>query len=157
MKVGGINVYLSLSDIPLSDRIISRFDIIFPIREFSRREEYLDYGNFVLDRNTENISIDSELLMKYIEYAHRIKTATFDSDAKKRINEYAADCAINKDLAYITSKRVIHTIHRICGAFARLHLSSNIDINMVESTIEIINQIIGTMNLNKAKLPSTSK
>ena len=125
---------LELSDIPLSDRIISRFDFIIPIREFNKKEEYLDYGNFILNRTAESISVDPELLMKYIEYAHQIKSVEFSPEAKDRINDYAPECAVNKDLAYIASKRVIHTIHRICGAFARSRLSSYIDIEMVEAS-----------------------
>ena len=141
---------LELSDIPLTDRIISRFDIIVPIRELMTEKEWKDYADFISNRTIESISVNYELLMKYLEYARRIKFVTFDSEAREMINSYAARCAMNKDLAYITSKRIVHTIHRITGTFARLYLSETVTVEIAQKVIDFINQIIKRINLNKA-------
>jgi DNA replicative helicase MCM subunit Mcm2 (Cdc46/Mcm family) len=145
----GNNSKLKLADIPLSNRITSRFDLVIPIRELMSEEAWKAYADFIANRTSESMLVDYDLLMKYIEYARRISSVRFNPEAQEIINKFAAKCAMNKDLAYITSKRVIHTIHRIAGAFARLHLSDEITVTIANEAITFIKQIIARTNLDK--------
>jgi DNA replicative helicase MCM subunit Mcm2 (Cdc46/Mcm family) len=140
---------LELSDIPLSNSVISRFDFVIPFREYVTEKEWKDFTRFILKRTSKAISIDYDLLIKYIEKTQQITEVEFDNAAIEIVVDYAAKCAMNKDLAYIRSKRVPITIQRMCGTVARSRLSEIVTADIAHEAIGYLDRIIQIINLDK--------
>ena len=140
---------LKLSDIPLSNAVISRFDLFLPIRGNRSLQEWKELADFLLKPISKDISIDYELLVKYIQKTQEITTILFDEAAQEIMNSYAAKCAANKDLAYISSTRILLTVHRFCKTFCRMRLSEILTVEIVTEALNFLDQIIRIINLNK--------
>ena len=135
---------LELSDLDLPNTIISRFDLIIPVRSNRTEEDWKKLSDFIIDSYTKDPSANDDLLAKFLQKTEEITHVDIDSNAKEILSNYASKRAFHKDLAYIESPRILITIHRIAKTYACCRLSDKVDKDIANETINLIDRILST-------------
>lgn len=155
---GRIDDYKEIKEqINLSDAILSRFDLIFLIKDKTTKEEDLELTeailrSYKLDRA--NDVIDPELLKKYISYAR----SNFNPVMTDEVIGYLQEHYVNlRELARINNHpipittRQLEAIIRLAKASARIRLSETINIEDAERAIKLQEYCIKHIGFDEEK------
>jgi DNA replicative helicase MCM subunit Mcm2 (Cdc46/Mcm family) len=130
---------IDLQEIPFSNLIINRFDIILVFRdiigeeanrEFADRKTEYDEGHFSEEP-------DYSFHQKFVEHARSI-VPTITQQARSLLNEYYVKLRERED-NFVFNTRTLESIHRISKGFARLNLSDVVNEKIAIDTIEFMN------------------
>ena len=132
--------------IGLDAAMISRFDLIFPVRDVLDKEADKHKAEHFLSStdNDRKPEINKILFRKYITYAKtNIHPTIKDQDAKDRcIEYYIALRALGHEGSFSATMRQLGGIERIAFASARARLSNKIEVGDVDRAIGLINFIL---------------
>ncbi len=166
-KYGRFDIYTPIAEqIDLSPTLLSRFDLIFVMRDEPDENRDRDLARHILESHQlgemlerrKNVSteyseeilkakahpieplIEPELLRKYIAYARKTVFPVLSEDAKKRIEEYYVSLrskAKDNSPMPITARQ-LESIIRLAEASARMRLSDKVEVQDVERVIRIM-------------------
>jgi len=151
-KQGRFDPYTPIaSQIDLPPALISRFDLIFPIRDLPNRDQDSSIASHILDPpKEEDISskgIDLDLLRKYISYSKNNIKPSLSEGAKEEIKKFYVDLRNNpsspmtseQDIKPIpVTPRQLEAIVRMAEASARVRLSKSITKNDAKLAISLL-------------------
>ncbi len=166
-KYGRFDIYTPIAEqIDLSPTLLSRFDLIFVMRDEPdeirdrdlarhileshqlgemlerRRNVSTEYSEEILKAKAHPIEplIEPELLRKYIAYARKTVFPVLSEEAKRRIEEYYVSLrskAKDNSPMPITARQ-LESIIRLAEASARMRLSDKVEVQDVERVIRIM-------------------
>ncbi len=134
-------------DIPPT--LISRFDLIFPIRDVLDRETDRSIAEHMLkmhrSESLEEIRppVDAALFRKYIAYARRNIRPELTQDTVEKIREYyVALRARGRGGAAAATPRQLEALVRLSEASAKLRLSDEVSVGDVERAIKLTDFVL---------------
>lgn len=151
-------------DIPPT--LLSRFDLIFPIRDIMDSELDKSIANYILiqheaagakiakvnsDYDVEKPPIDHDLLKKYIAYAKRFIMPRLSEEASSRIMNYYVDlrkAGIKKGATPITPRQIEGLI-RMAEASAKSKLKEIVTVDDAEIAISLSEYMLKTLAVDK--------
>jgi len=151
-------------DIPPT--ILSRFDLIFPIKDILDEEKDRKLADFILNQHTtagkrveKTISeeeeirppIDTTLLRKYIAYSRTRVTPVLTPEANEKIKEYYVELrriGATQGAVPITP-RYIEGMVRLAEASAKVRLSSKVELADAERAIRLLDFMLKSITLDK--------
>lgn len=135
-------------ELPFSLPMLSRFDILVIFRKNSTREEIQAYttGRTDYELNDDIAPLD-DFIQKYIEYATRIPNVTIEKDAIKLLNDYFEEIQLDPEIVYYVSNRTWDTLLRLSKAFARMHLTDIVTVDLAEHAIDFFKEMLAKLNL----------
>ena len=155
-------------DIPPS--LISRFDLIFPIRDVLDTTKDKELAEHILEAHRiasshERVSpeeyekmkervippIDKELMRKYISYARKTKSPVLTSEAMDRIREFYVDLRTKgkESGAVPITPRQIEGIIRLSEACAKARLSDNVELSDADVAIGLVKYVMKEIMYDK--------
>lgn len=141
-KYGRFNPYESIaSQFNLGDALLSRFDLVYVIRDVVDKEFDSQLAETVLSDDEPDMPIlDSELLRKYMAYAKINFAPKMTSEAKEYLkNFYVATrhAGIGKDTIPITV-RTLEAAKRLSAAHAKMRLSNSITLSDAKAAVDLL-------------------
>ncbi len=146
-KLGRFNPYEPLvSQIDLPPPLISRFDLIFPIRDVPDEEKDEKLAGFVLNlhKKDEEIKppIETDILRKYIAYARRRVFPKLTEGSMEEIRNYYVTTrnAISEqeDQTISITTRQLEALIRLSEASAKLRLSNEVTREDAKKAIDLL-------------------
>ncbi len=142
-------------NINLPPTILSRFDLIFILKDIPDRAIDTDMASHILRLNEikENDTLPQltpELLKKYILYARRINPK-ITKEAKEAIREFYVNMreeSFNKEGTISISRRQLESIIRVAEARARIMLKETCDSKDVEGAINIMREYLKRVGID---------
>jgi replicative DNA helicase Mcm len=139
-KQGRFDPYTPIaSQIDLPPALISRFDLIFPIRDLPNREQDTNIASHILDppkeKDISSKGIDLDLLRKYISYSKNNIKPVLSEGAKEEIKKFYVDLRNNPSSPMASEQEIkpipvtprqLEAIVRLAEASARVKLSKTI-------------------------------
>ena len=140
-------------DIPAP--LLSRFDLIFPIRDRADKEadkeiaeHIIDVHRAYLDKEVnkkirldyvkiDGVIIDFEFIVKYIFYARQLKPTTTDEAKKKLVNWY-----VEMRKKHQITARQLESAIRLAEAHAKAKLKETVDVEDAEEAIGMITECL---------------
>jgi len=132
--------------INISDSLLSRFDLIFPIRDIPNKENDLKLVNHILsmhrEPNKKRAVIDQKLLRKYIAYAKRNIHPNLTKEAEDEIKKFYIGIRTKKgareegDLSIPISARQLEALIRLSEAAAKSRLSEVVEVKDTKVAID---------------------
>ncbi|WP_456472722.1 ATP-binding protein [Methanocaldococcus sp.] len=135
--------------------LLSRFDLIFPIRDSSNIERDREIAEYIVDLHraylnrevskkigledfyVDGVKIDKEFLVKYIFYARKLKPVISEKAKNLLVNYY-----INMRKKHQITARQIEAAIRIAEAHAKAKLKEEVDEEDTKVAIEIITECL---------------
>ncbi|MFW9877116.1 MAG: hypothetical protein ACFFG0_28840 [Candidatus Thorarchaeota archaeon] len=149
-KEGRFESYNSISDqIGLPSTLISRFDMVFPIKDEPNKKKDSELANHILSQrdNPKEPKICRDLLRKYIAYARSNIKPRISEEAKKEIQNYYLEMrTLEKNLENNTiaiTPRQLESLIRMTEASAKLRLSQEASIEDAKYAIRIMRYYLG--------------
>ncbi|MEM3555235.1 MAG: LAGLIDADG family homing endonuclease [Candidatus Micrarchaeia archaeon] len=151
-------------DIPPT--ILSRFDLIFPIKDILDEEKDRKLASFILDQHVaagrrveKTISeeeevkppIDTELLRKYIAYSRKKITPVLTPEANEKIKEYYVELrkiGATQGAVPITP-RYIEGMVRLAEASAKTRLSNRVELVDAERAIRLMDFMLKSITMDR--------
>jgi len=151
-------------DIPPT--ILSRFDLIFPMKDILDEEKDRKLASFILDqhriagkRAEKTISeeeeirppIEADLLRKYIAYARRRVVPILTQEASDKIGEYYVELrrvGATQGAVPITP-RYIEGMVRLAEASAKVRLSRRVELSDAERAIRLMDFMLRSITMDK--------
>ncbi|QOJ78156.1 minichromosome maintenance protein MCM [Infirmifilum lucidum] len=142
-------------DLPVT--ILSRFDLIFVIKDVPDRERDRELAQYVVDFHGEtypdllNKIIPPDLLKKYIAYARRNIRPKLSAEAKKRIVDYyVAMRAKSEDPSspIAITPRQLEALIRLAEARAKLHFRTIVTSEDAEIAIELMEYFLRNVGID---------
>ncbi len=160
-KFGRFDSYRSIADqIDLPPTILSRFDLIFPIRDVPKEEKDRKIARHILKfrsmsgdqlKNT----LDPELLRKYVSYARNNVKPSITEESAKRIEDFYADVRLggSEGNPIPVTPRQLEAIVRLSEARARMRLKKEITPEDVSHAIDLMEYCLKSVGVD----PETGK
>jgi len=160
-KFGRFDSYRSIPEqIDLPPTILSRFDLIFPIKDVPKEDKDRMIAQHILRyRSMSEDSlvqvIDPDLLRKYISYARQNIQPELTKEAAKRIEDFYADMrrAGTEGNPVPITPRQLESIIRLSEARARMRLSREVTVDDVEHAISLMEHCLKSVGID----PETGK
>jgi replicative DNA helicase Mcm len=160
-KFGRFDSYRSLADqIDLPPPILSRFDLIFPIRDVPKEDKDRLIAQHILRYRSMSDSglkqeIDSELLRKYISYSRTSISPNINEDAAKRMEDFYADMRRGgtEGNPIPITPRQLESIVRLSEARARMKLQKEVTPEDVDRAIHLMEYCLQSVGVD----PETGK
>ncbi len=160
-KFGRFDSYRGIPEqIDLPPTILSRFDLIFPIKDVPKEDKDRMIAQHILKyRSMAEGSlpqlIDPELLRKYISYARQNIQPELTKEAAKRIEDFYADMrrAGTEGNPVPITPRQLESIIRLSEARARMRLSREVTDDDVEHAIGLMEHCLKSVGID----PETGK
>jgi replicative DNA helicase Mcm len=151
-------------DIPPT--ILSRFDLIFPIKDILDEEKDRKLASFILDQHiaagkrvektiTEEEEIrppiEADMLRKYIAYARRRISPVLTPEASDKIREYYVELrriGATQGAVPITP-RYIEGMVRLAEASAKIRLSKRVELSDAERAIRLMDFMLKSITMDK--------
>jgi len=151
-------------DIPPT--ILSRFDLIFPIKDILDEEKDRKLASFILDQHVvagrrveKTISeeeevkppIDADLLRKYIAYSRKRVTPVLTPEANEKIREYYVELrkiGATQGAVPITP-RYIEGMVRLAEASAKTRLSNRVELVDAERAIRLMDFMLKSITMDR--------
>ncbi len=159
-KFGRFDPYLTVSEqIDMPASLISRFDLIFPVKDLPNKERDEKMSLFILklhQNKPENKvvpPIQTELLRKYIAFARQNCKPILIDEAVLAIQKYYVETrsmgydAANKAVAIST--RQLEGIVRMAEASARARLSKEVTVDDAKRAIELVQHCLSEIAFDK--------
>ncbi|MBN2014920.1 MAG: minichromosome maintenance protein MCM [Candidatus Altiarchaeota archaeon] len=129
-------------DIPAT--LLSRFDLIFPIRDILDKEQDKEIAEHILKihRTGEGIKdlepeIPTELLRKYVAYARRNIHPVLSDDAAEKIKEFYIELRAGSKETVMATPRQLEALVRLSEASAKMRLSNTVTVSDAERAIAL--------------------
>jgi len=120
----------SKDEIPLRRALIDRFDIVLVFKDEDTEESANSYALEKI-RLSKISSYNYRFLRKYLHHIKStVKEVSFTKEAEIMIAKYYASVKVNENLGM--TNRAFETLTRICKAWARLHLKTIVDTDIVD-------------------------
>ncbi len=164
-KYGRFDPYEVLGkQIELPPALMSRFDLMFPVRDVPDREKDTQIAKFILNlhqdstRTEKNVDIDTNLLKKYIAYAKKNVFPKLTNDALEEIEKYYVKIRNSgSDTGGIKSvpitARQLEALIRLTEACAKARLSQVANKEDAKRAINLLHYSLGQIMLD----PETGK
>jgi len=156
-KFGRFSSEKAISDqFNIPPALLSRFDLIFPIRDIMDSAQDQGVTRYVLmaytGKKEESLTpqIDVEFIRKYVAYARKNINPVLGEDAKKKIEEYYLQLRreSNKDVVQITPRQ-LEAIIRLSCASAKTQLKSVVEKEDAERAIRLMEYSMHLIALDK--------
>jgi len=161
-KFGRFDSYRSLGDqIDLPPTILSRFDLIFPIRDVPKEDKDRMIAQHILrfrsmPEEGMKQDIDPDLLRKYVSYARKNINPTICQEAAKRMEDFYADMrrggAEGTNPVPVTPRQ-LESIVRLSEARSRMRLASEVSVEDVDRAIDLMEYCLRNVGID----PETGK
>jgi len=129
-------------DIPPT--LISRFDLIFPIRDILDKERDTEVADHILkmhqtDEEQEDVKpdIDIELLRKYIAYARKNVNPVLTKDAVEKVRDFYVGLRSGSSETVQATPRQLEALVRLSEASAKIRLSDKVTVSDAERAIKL--------------------
>ncbi|AIF84584.1 putative ATPase involved in replication control, Cdc46/Mcm family [Candidatus Nitrososphaera evergladensis SR1] len=122
---------IDMSEIPVKKEVLDRFDQKFVFRDFVTEESMRDYADAKMDYDERHIEHNYNFLRKYIAHAKTIYP-TFTTEAREMLKEYW----ISLRSTGRATNRNLDALFRLSSAYARLHLETVVDKELVIELME---------------------
>jgi replicative DNA helicase Mcm len=164
-KLGRFEPYEMLAkQIDLPSTILNRFDLIFPFRDLPDKEKDKKLADFLLAlhmRHTKKektiVSIETDILRKYIAYAKSLKPALTQEAVEEISNYYVKMRSSGSDEDGIKSipisARQLEGLVRLAEASAKLWLRDTVTIEDAKKAIELVHYSLSQIGMD----PKTGK
>ncbi len=134
---------LSLDEIPLKGQLIDRLDLVFVFRKPQTPEEQKTFAYNMHKISTKHFKLDFIFLRKYLYYIHN--NPDFD---EIDFEEYSHTTRLRDFWTNLISEnpefagnRSFESVFKIAKAFARLMLMTTVDSEVIEQTMQFIQQV----------------
>ena len=134
-------------DIPPT--LLSRFDLIFPIRDILDAEQDKKIADHILkmhksEEEKEGLKppIPVELFRKYIAHARKNISPVLTDDAAEKIKDYYVTLRSSGSGAVPASPRQLEALIRLSEASAKIRLSNTVTVSDVERAIDLTNFVL---------------
>ncbi len=161
-KYGRFDSYRSLADqIELPPTILSRFDLIFPIRDVPKEEKDRMIAQHILRFRSmpdegPSPEIGPEMLRKYVSYSRKNISPSIGEEAAKRMEDFYADMrrgAAEGTNPIPVTPRQLESIARLSEARARMRLSDEVSTEDVDRAISLMEYCLKNVGVD----PETGK
>jgi replicative DNA helicase Mcm len=160
-KFGRFDSYRGLADqIELPPTILSRFDLIFPIRDVPKEDKDRMIAKHILkyrSMNEESLkqNIEPELLRKYISNARKSITPSIGEEAAARMEDFYADMRRGgtEGNPIPITPRQLESIVRLSEARARMNLRNEVTAEDVDRAIGLMEYCLRSVGVD----PETGK
>lgn len=158
-KMGRFDDYKPLPEqIDMPPSLVSRFDLLFVLRDIPKSEVDRMIAEKVFDSHTdaerEIPELDDELLVKWIAYAKREIRPVLSAGARDRLLEYYLDLRKTvRDCTISMTARQLEGLIRIAEASARCRLSETASIYDAQVAIDLMSHSLQSSGLD----PDTGK
>ena len=132
---------LAIEQIEIPTPLLSRFDLVFLIRDRPDKQRDSEIVNFIVNSDYGVVSIDTYplgFIRKYIVIAKGIKIEAINSSAKKKVYDYYLQLRSYTGKGVSITARQLEGIYRLAEASAKLRLSSIIEEYDVDKAIRIL-------------------
>jgi replicative DNA helicase Mcm len=159
-KYGRFDPHLSvLEQINMPPQFISRFDLIFAIKDVEDTAKDKDIGLHIVRRrknkirNKQNyisingVEITEDILLKYISYASN-RIVDLDEDVEEYISNFYAKMRSKKKGLKITARQ-LESITRLSEAVAKTKLKDKVEIEDVDEAIKLIIESLKETSANQ--------
>ncbi|MBI5397920.1 minichromosome maintenance protein MCM [Candidatus Woesearchaeota archaeon] len=145
--------------IDMPTALLSRFDLIFPIRDMPNREQDERLAGFVLElhqtNDIANVPVDTELLRKFISYARRMCFPKLTDNALEEIKSYYVQIrnAVSDEGAMKTiaiTARQLEALVRLAEASAKTRLSDKVKREDAQKAIDILQHCMSQVGVDPA-------
>ncbi len=141
-------------DIPPT--LLSRFDLIFPIRDVLDKEVDRSIADHILKIYTADSpekqmkpAIDPDLFKKYIAYARKNVQPRLTEEAAEKIKEYYVHLrSSGSDGTAAATPRQIEALIRLSEASAKVRLSATVDVADADRAIDLTNFVLREIALD---------
>jgi len=147
-KLGRFDPYTPIpNQIDISPALLSRFDVIFVIRDLPNRKQDEAIAMHVLEEHQQGVArdiLDPKLLRKYIAYAKQKKKPKLTADAVEEIKSFyirlrSQPGRADSELKPIPiTARQLEGIIRLSEAHAKMRLKENVDREDARAAIELL-------------------
>ncbi len=134
-------------DIPPT--LISRFDLIFPIRDVLDKERDADIADHILkmhqtEKEQEDVQpdIDIDLLRKYIAYTRKNVNPILTKDAVEKIRDFYVGLRSGSKETVQATPRQLEALIRLSEASAKIRLSAKATVSDAERAIKLTNFVL---------------
>ncbi len=142
-------------DIPPT--LLSRFDLIFPIRDILDRERDTRIAEHMLKMHTvgEEMKdlepeIPTELFRKYIAYSRKNIHPLLTNEATEKIKWFYVDLRGMSKEAITATPRQLEALVRLAEASAKMRLSDTVTVSDAERAIELTNFVLRSIAYDQA-------
>ncbi|MGC9133431.1 MAG: AAA family ATPase [Nanopusillaceae archaeon] len=141
-----------INQIDIEPTMLSRFDLIFVLRDIPNKEQDILEAKEILGKNkVDNSYFSKDFILKYIAYARSINPEISD-EAETYIAKLYADLRDKTKDTFPITKRQLGTIERLAIAIAKARLSNVVTKEDVDYAWEIISNSIYSMVGNATQL-----
>jgi len=160
-KFGRFDPYRSLADqIDLPPTILSRFDLVFPIRDVPKEDKDRMIARHILkfrsmEQDAIKQEVDPELLRKYISYARNNIFPVITEEAARRMEDFYADMRRGgaEGNPIPVTPRQLESIVRLSEARARMKLKNDVTSDDVDHAINLMEYCLKSVGVD----PETGK
>lgn len=142
-------------DIPPT--LLSRFDLIFPIRDILDRERDTRIAEHMLKMHTVGDEmkdlepeIPTELFRKYIAYSRKNIHPLLTNEATEKIKWFYVDLRGMSKEAITATPRQLEALVRLAEASAKMRLSDTVTVSDAERAIELTNFVLRSIAYDQA-------
>jgi len=143
-------------DIPPT--LLSRFDLIFPIRDILDREQDRSIADHIMkmhmsEEDMEGIQpeIQSELFMKYIAYARKNINPQLTEDTSEKLKEYYVTLRSSARGGSVpATPRQLEALIRLAESSAKMRLSNDVSVADVERAINLTKFVLRAVAYDEA-------
>jgi len=133
--------------------LISRFDLIFIIKDTSNREKDYNVISHLLNQYEDNVQsellekYDKTFIKKYLHYCKNIKPKLTQSTKEKLANYFASVRANeNKNNVFGFTIRQMEGVVRLACAYAKFHQSKTINLEHITYAFDVFNDCLKALN-----------
>ncbi len=147
-KFGRFDPYQPVGEqIDISDTLISRFDLLFPVRDIPDRSKDEKLSDHILSLHTDpqdhRGEVDKELIRNYIAYAKRNVNPDITDEAKERLKAFYVDTREKGSSSDGQSKvpitaRQLEALIRLSEASAKTRLSEQVEEQDAQRAIDLL-------------------
>ena len=134
-------------DIPPT--LLSRFDLIFPIRDIVDKEKDAEIADHMLKMHKTpeeaaeiQPAINTELFMKYIAYSRKNIRPVMTDDAAEKIKAYYVDLRGGSQETVRATPRQLEALVRLAEASAKIRLSDAVTVSDADRAIRLTNFVL---------------
>ena len=134
-------------DIPPT--LLSRFDLIFPIRDIVDKEKDAEIADHMLKMHKTpeeaaeiQPAINTELFMKYIAYSRKNIRPVMTDDAAEKIKAYYVDLRGGSQETVRATPRQLEALVRLAEASAKIRLSDTVTVSDADRAIRLTNFVL---------------
>ena len=137
----------TFTQIVLPASLLSRFDLIFTLKDKANKEMDRMLARHVLNMHSDKYvktPFDINFIRKYIAYAKKHIHPKLTEEAKRKIEDYYVETrSKNKDILPLTP-RYLETLIRLAEASARVRLSNRVEEIDVDNAVEVLEYSLWT-------------